>query len=139
MYKEKIFKPDDMINFDSITGACSKISKQPINLITYIQFEKTEITRKNRLRMLQELKPIYIRSGILLLLVGSLGTLITCVVALRKKMRQTSSGIYLSLYAIIDTLFLCVRIIPNVLTFLKGDSTVHMEQLEYYNNVSFFS
>ena len=132
--KKKIFKPGDMINFDSITGACSKISKHPMNLITYKQFKKTKNTWKKRLRMLKKLKPIYICLGMILLLVGSLGNLITCVVALRKKMRQTSSGIYLSLFAIIDTLFLCVRIIPNVLTFLKGDSTIHLDQLEYYNS-----
>ena len=131
--KKKIFKPGDMINFDSITGVCSKISKHPINLITYKQVKKTKNTWKKRSRMLEKLKHIYICFGMILLLVGSLGNLITCVVALRKKMRQTSSGIYLSLFAIIDTLFLCVRIIPNVLTFLKGDSTIHLDHLEYYN------
>ena len=69
MQKKKIFKPDDTINFDSSTGACSKISENPINLITYKQFKKTKHIWKNRLRELQKLKPIYICSGIILLLV----------------------------------------------------------------------
>ena len=111
--KKKIFKPDDMINPDRIFITCRKSQKNYIE-----KYKKRKEARLNQERMS---KPIYICLGVILLLFGTIGNLITCVIGVRKKMRQTSIGIYMSSLAIIDTLWLYMRIIPQILIFLEGN------------------
>ena len=116
--KRKMFEPDDMIHPVSILSACRKIDSRRIAFVSSEQLTNARADRNNRERML---KPIYICLGVIVLLFGSLGNLITCVISLRKKMRQTSSGLYLSSLAIIDTLFLYIQIVPQIVIFLKGN------------------
>ena len=118
--KNNIFISNDMINPDSMISACNKIMDpgRPIEIVDAKQRRNVEKTSINLGRMF---KPIYICLGVITLLFGSLGNLITCVIALRAKIRKTSSGIYMSALAIIDTVFLYIRIIPQILVFFKVD------------------
>ena len=116
--RRKIFKPRDMIHPDSMISACTKISNRSIEIVSSKEVRDAHKARKTQESML---KPIYICLGVIILLFGGLGNLLTCVIALRKKMRKTSSGLYLSSLAIIDTLFLYIRIITQILAFLIGN------------------
>ena len=118
--RKKIFQPDDMISPDSILGACGKITHP--NLVLEMtdseQLQKAINVNKARNNQYRLVKPIYVSLGVIVLLFGSLCNLFTCVIALRKKLRQTSTGIYMFSLAIIDTFFLYVRIVPQILTFV---------------------
>ena len=82
---------------------------------------KNTLQRRNRLKkQLSVMKPVYICVGLLALIVGILGNILTLVVAVRRKLRQTSTGIYLSYLAIIDILFLYIRIIPQLFVVFNG-------------------
>ena len=83
-----MFILNDMIHLISIismVSACTNLSYRPTEIFSYK--ENTHKARKTEERML---KPIYICLGVIILLFGGLAISITCVMALRKKLWQTS-------------------------------------------------
>ena len=119
--RKRLIKTDDMIHPDRIFGACAKINNRPIEIGDCIKIREGHKARRNQVRMV---KPIYICLGVIILLFKSLGDLTTWVIALRQKMQKTSNGMYMSASAIVDPLFLYIRIIPQIVHFLRGDREI---------------
>ena len=116
--EKKVFGPDDMSHPDNILRACEATKRMEI-----IQAAKVKNTfqRMNRSKkQLNTMKPFYICVGLLALILGSLGNFLIIVTAVRRKLRQTSTGIYLFCLSIIDIVFLYMRITPQLHIFLKG-------------------
>ena len=118
--EKKVFGPDDMSHPYNILRACEATKRT--ELLDSVEV-KRKLQRKDREgKRLNAMRPAYICVGLLALIVGSLGNFLTLVIAMRKRMRQTSTGIYLSFLSILDTVFLYVRIIPQLLVYLNAPS-----------------
>ena len=120
--KENIFITADLINSRSIIEACGKITNPNLvlEMKSHQQLQQVINANKARDRQYRMIKPIYVTLGIITFLFGCLGNLIIGVIALGQTMRHTSSGIYMFSFAIIDTFFMCIRIIPQILSFVMG-------------------
>ena len=115
-----IFGPDEMSHPNKIMSACEKTEDKSIVQDGIIQnmLQKEEKFKKQE----RDIKPVYICFGFIPLVLGSIGNVLTFVIGMRKEMRQASTGIYLSYLAIVDLLFIYLRVIPQLYIFLgNGD------------------
>ena len=107
----KVFSPVNMIHADKLIRAC-----RSAKLMLY----DPDIIKRQR-NQLQSVMYIYCSVGGLMVLVASLGNLFTFIIAVRKKMRQTSVGMYLALLAFFDTVFIYSQLLPQIINVFVED------------------
>ena len=133
--QEKVFGDADLYHPDKVFKACEATDHIEITNTLEVQKDLRKWTKFKK--QLSTMRPVYICLGIFALILGSLGNFLTFIIGVRRTMRQTSTGIYVSFLAIIDIVFLYIRIIPQLSDFIGGRNT-NLPAIDFHCKTNLF-
>ena len=133
--QEKVFGDADLYHPDKVFKACEATDHIEITNTLEVQKDLRKWTKFKK--QLSTMRPVYICLGLIALILGSLGNFLTFIIGVRRTMRQTSTGIYVSFLAIIDIVFLYIRIIPQLSDFIGGRNT-NLPAIDFHCKTNLF-